>query len=549
MTTSTSQIHDRVRISIVASIWTIIILAIPLWWKTTEVHRAPLPVDRIKAWRDSRVDTSSSSSTLPASTKSTIATRIQQNLELLFKVSQDAPGSRVGLGFKIVVGNGKDGDVDVETDMIGRYGVNVKCGATIEGGQEQEIIVREYRTMDLLVKSKCVEDDVVQFATAAIAGLFADENREFKKMAWNTGGVDNTDHDSMRKLKFSPEYQLTFSLLNADPENILVDWDIREGIDEYVRPFLNAVSLLHRFDVSSQIQAYASLPIQPERSVDPEGNTQFYFLRPSHLPHFINSAEWNLGGSVVSTSPPINLIMYVPPKSQSPLHVVTSQGYTLHTNGFLIPQWGGIVISNPDRERDSLTYSVAALKPVMEVFLAQLRGLLGVKEVKLSGGDAIVPSTKITYIPSKIGITGWELDRLLRTSTINNMASAASTLNSLSTLISSMENMVVLDHIAKGVSESLDSLDSDKASINGGGGDGAGGLMNAVRESRKSIQFAESAFFDPTMVSLLYFPDEHKYAVYMPLFTPITVPLVIALVKEIRQLIKKPKKDGKVKSE
>jgi len=43
---------------------------------------------------------------------------------------------------------------------------------------------------------------------------------------------------------------------------------------------------------------------------------------------------------------------------------------------------------------------------------------------------------------------------------------------------------------------------------------------------------AESAFFDPTMVSMLYFPDEHRYAVYMPFFVPIAVPLLLAAKAE-----------------
>ena len=35
------------------------------------------------------------------------------------------------------------------------------------------------------------------------------------------------------------------------------------------------------------------------------------------------------------------------------------------------------------------------------------------------------------------------------------------------------------------------------------------------------------------MLALLYFPDEHKYAVYTPLFGPMMVPLLIAGVKEL----------------
>lgn len=35
------------------------------------------------------------------------------------------------------------------------------------------------------------------------------------------------------------------------------------------------------------------------------------------------------------------------------------------------------------------------------------------------------------------------------------------------------------------------------------------------------------------MLALLYFPAEHKYAVYTPLFASVAVPLVAAVVREI----------------
>lgn len=36
------------------------------------------------------------------------------------------------------------------------------------------------------------------------------------------------------------------------------------------------------------------------------------------------------------------------------------------------------------------------------------------------------------------------------------------------------------------------------------------------------------------MLALLYFPAEHKYAVYTPLFASVAVPLVAAAVRELR---------------
>ena len=66
--------------------------------------------------------------------------------------------------------------------------------------------------------------------------------------------------------------------------------------------------------------------------------------------------------------------------------------------------------------------------------------------------------------------------------------------------------------------------------------------------SRDAVGLANKAFFDPSMMGLLYFvsatrrvckckltrqPDEHKLAVYTPLFAPVAVPIVLGLIKEI----------------
>lgn len=45
---------------------------------------------------------------------------------------------------------------------------------------------------------------------------------------------------------------------------------------------------------------------------------------------------------------------------------------------------------------------------------------------------------------------------------------------------------------------------------------------------------AERAFFEKSMVGQVYFPDEHRVAVYMPLLGPMSVPLVMAVVKEVK---------------
>lgn len=64
------------------------------------------------------------------------------------------------------------------------------------------------------------------------------------------------------------------------------------------------------------------------------------------------------------------------------------------------------------------------------------------------------------YIKSNTitGITGWELDRLLRRSTIQNILNTISTLTSLSSLLGSLETIAVQDNIAALVNDALSSL-------------------------------------------------------------------------------------------
>lgn len=59
-----------------------------------------------------------------------------------------------------------------------------------------------------------------------------------------------------------------------------------------------------------------------------------------------------------------------------------------------------------------------------------------------------------------------------------------------------------------------------------------------MQHSSLALEYAEKAFFDDKMVSMLYFPDEHKYAIYTPLFGPLAMPLLMALLKELQVMFK-----------
>ncbi|KAJ3085980.1 hypothetical protein HK102_013631 [Quaeritorhiza haematococci] len=588
--------RDTTQISILASIWLFVLIGIPIWWRTTEVYRAPLPFEEIRRWSQpgsldvdltTHITLHVPSTSTPAEIDS-LTTSVWSQLTTLFKDHQKeyternvalrngnetTEGARANVGLRFEVG-GKVrermdglwdalGDLDRKEEIQtpsadGNLNAYIACDNAAGEGRS-DVYIGQYRNVYLKI-GDCGKDTISRHVVALVAGLFSDEQKEYQKLLENLSTkLKNKDHESMRTLKYASQYQVTFSLLNGDPGTLLVDWDVEGGIDgehkaprsiydmidvsnlsefvAYFEPFLAAVSNISDFKIDSQILHYTTLPIVPDRLL--QGDKVIHYLRPKSLSHFINSAEWNLA-SVISTGQPINFILYVPPESQRPLHLMRSNGEFLPSNAFLIPQWGGIVVSNPTTTPapNSLPrthkYTSDELKSVMEIFIAQLRSLVGVKKVE--------PQSSITYATSDVGITLLELDRLTRKITVRNMVDAVTTLNSLARLIEDMENMVVEDTIQRQVLDALDALEKAHKSLT------HHDIRTAHAHARKALLLAESAFFDPTMVSLLYFPDEHKYAVYMPLFIPISVPLIVAVIKELRKW-KLKRAAGKVKKE
>lgn len=73
----------------------------------------------------------------------------------------------------------------------------------------------------------------------------------------------------------------------------------------------------------------------------------------------------------------------------------------------------------------------------------------------------------------------------------------------------------------------------------------SGRLVSAFAASQEAVTSSERAFFDPSLLHLLYFPDDQKFAIYIPLFLPMAVPILLSLVKiflEMRKSWKKPEK-------
>ena len=66
-------------------------------------------------------------------------------------------------------------------------------------------------------------------------------------------------------------------------------------------------------------------------------------------------------------------------------------------------------------------------------------------------------------------------------------------------------------------------------------------LGEAFQSSARAMTLASKAFFNPNMLALLYFPAEHRYAVYTPLFASAMIPLLVAGLREFKRWRKEAK--------
>ncbi|KUL87939.1 hypothetical protein ZTR_03841 [Talaromyces verruculosus] len=309
-----------------------------------------------------------------------------------------------------------------------------------------------------------------------------------------------------RSLKYAETYHLSFSLFT--PGSQPSSWEIEDAIQEFMVPLLDAFSSISNFSIDTQVQLYASFsPTSPHPEYD-EGSQQ-WTLKEEDLSSFINAAEWPLSPSIGS-GPTINFVLYVPAATQSPLVVKESSA-----TSWIVPQWGGVAIVNPPVIAGDATnpphLAKEFLKPALLTFSHQLLTLLG------------TPAT-----PSSLPL---RLQTSIRTRAATLLLSASSTMGSLARLTQSLSSIPIPLNVASSVLTTLIHLSSTCQLLR------EGRFAAALASARIAEKEAEKSFFEKSMVGQMYFPDEHKIAVYLPLLGPIGVPLVMALLREVKNLV------------
>jgi len=317
-----------------------------------------------------------------------------------------------------------------------------------------------------------------------------------------------------RSLNYAPTYHITISLFT--PSTSPSSWEIELAIAKYLKPLLDSISVISNFTVDTQVQLFATLS-PSVHSPQHDSENGVWTIREEDLSGFINAAEWPLSPSI-GAGPTLNFVLYVPDQATTPLVVKGSQA-----SSWLIPQWGGVVVLNlPDVNTTAgvSTLSKEAIRPALLTFSHQLLSFMGAPQTP--------PSLPL------------QLQTLVRIRAASLLLSASSTMGSLAQLTVALPSIAIPGTVSSAVDTTLSHLRCTCTALK------EGKFKEALENARIAEAEAERGFFEKSMVGQVYFPDEHKVAVYLPLLGPVGVPLVMSALKELRRLWNSRKAKGPI---
>ncbi|KAI1459848.1 phosphatidylinositol-glycan biosynthesis class S protein [Annulohypoxylon moriforme] len=482
---------------IVASFWFIVLFfGLPIWWKTTTIYRADLPLSQMMDWADGRacnpvfpIRIAIDAPTLRSEETENLVRITQQALDtpnvdfkghhLQLEVSEPATISRakdlarnsnIALTIRLSPGDVATSSFDSQLPVLDvTYPPNsIPAPNAASSGLATYLAVQ-------LRDAFSEERNVMSYLLSTSSMPFEQRPPESTQDL-----SDSLSKRMTRSLKYSRTYHLTFSLFTSGP--VPSSWDIESAIDEYMKPILDMLGPIHNFTIDTQVQLYANPGVQSQ------------ILSKEDLSSFINAAEWPLSPSI-GGAPTVNFVVYIGNQT------IGTASETGTSQSWLIPQWGSVYLLPPP-SADHVSSEI--LKQPILTFTSHLLSLLGTPQ----SGPLPMRLSTLTRIRSA--------DLLLRTS---------SSLGSLARLSLALPSISIPSSVADGVAKSMHHLQLACSNLGG-----TSGLENA----RIADVEAERAFFEKSMVGQLYFPDEHKIAVYLPLLGPVGVPLVIGLLNQIK---------------
>ncbi|KAK1922767.1 phosphatidylinositol-glycan biosynthesis class S protein [Papiliotrema laurentii] len=548
------------RLLVVLSFPLVLLLAVPFWWYTTSITRLPLPTARIEALElstpiDARTtvlftaDTQAFPTPPPgravfehSQITSAIAREVTKSADgILLQQRPDTRGKRLW-----------DLVVDPVEGQVPTLRIHIRYTDRANASFPLHPYIQE-KESGLMTTGLPAGTCVIPVHPSQLGDNMLNKHYQIavlKSLMALFPSLPSPPAIPLRALKYSPNVTLSFVLLNEDSTvgSYVRDWDVEAAIKDHLAPHLSELADVFNFTIESQILYHAPLSFSPtygqiesawshsETSVEgtqsddvdiakakPDGQQdEAWRVTEADMKIFVNSERWSLD-SGSTNNPVLRFLLFVPSAHHRPMRLAVPD----LAQSFLLPQYGAVTLLNPPASASSARSFHLPLETLAEpfhLFTQHLYSLLALPTNPPYIEHALTPSP---LLPSSLltpPLSPWQVEQIYRMRTKENSEEARKTLAGIVRLVKKIKEMKVGEGVRNkvlGAVEKLEKLDHTTDS------------RQAFLLSRDAVTLANEAFFDPSMMGLLYFPDEHKFAVYTPLFAPIALPMLVGLVREL----------------
>ena len=437
----------------------VVIVGIPIWWKTTEIPRATLPYEHI--------------SNIPELQK-------QFKYKLFFINNENVLATEELNPFiKELSQAWESFDTNVTLQIIPT--------------PSQSIPVRPNELV--LVLKEC-SSQIISIHNSTISICWGIKSKEL--LLQFVADYSKSFHATFyrRYCLFPPvsgiQISFTYVLPYEKSREILPQF--YSEVDEFYSMIYEPLREYINSTIDSQIYHFSLLSefIQPEDDQ--------YFISEDNISQVVNRIESNLNSYTLQKLK-LNYLVYTPSDQHQPLSF--RQAHTGSLFKFArVEDWGTIILAGSEKE--------SIYSPVLPAALHDIKEML-----------------KFPYIISnQLDLTECRVFNLIEINpwfykqTQCYHDSARNNLNSLVVSISAVQNMFINTDIQQATLNALDRLEKCRQAYR------EGDLLSAYTNCKEGWEQSHRANYDPSILGLLYFPEDQKYAIYVPLFLPVAVILL-----------------------
>lgn len=487
------------------------LLGVPLWYKLTNIYRAPLPVEYIKSLHENKFQ--DVHLVIPVYIKSDTyrfpdihnAVQIQVN-HLLNSKKQYVGWSLQVLAYESLNATEikySDNEYHVVSLVLDDF-----VGYSVAYDAKETTVFYNDEAM--------VNNDIPFYvAQSLVEHTFA--------LEYNQLGSDLSTHGDSMVITYNPNMHLSISLLSGD--GLPVAWEIESTLQRYFTPFRKFMAPLVNFTVDTNIVYFNDLNLHMLKDHDS--------VTSQELSHTVDLSELS-SMNYLSDSGALNLAIVFPSNITTPsgFKFINSTSNSSRISddwqSFIVPQWGNIIINRNPLPPNALLKE-SYLTPIMYQFATDVFQLLG-----LTKGSQDLSSPFVT------------IDSFKRLTILRNINTAEETLWSLVKLTQSFQQMSIPQDVLKNATEALDLRLKIIDMLNDPNLGGDLVWNEALSLSNKLVKSSETAFFHGEMVQQNFFPQEHRIAVYLPLLGPTSVVIFFGFIKLLKE---KPVEDTSEKQE